>query len=242
MRNGPAISRQNFGTVLGSLCRKDQEALSAEAVCFCAYLVHVCIKFAVTTSACRFKVVGWLVKKYKTPREAEATYFGYPSSSHCAAQSTSGQSSAEPSGVSSVVHLFKQLPLETQLQTLSTLFSSYVSSKYSISVPDDYLEYSAMAMANLRHNACSNVLYNLAKGMGTPRADGSDSRFPVKRMPMGLIEYAASFFACDNLQSVSTRIAILCLHNVLATFADSMSIRLSFVATVNVLSFWPEVG
>ena len=45
-----------------------------------------------------------------------------------------------------------------------------------------------MAMANLRHNARSNVLYNLAKGMGTPRADGSDSRFPVKRMPMGLIE------------------------------------------------------
>jgi len=55
------------------------------------------------------------VKKYEPLREAEATYFGHPPSSHCAAQSTTGQSSAEPSGVSLVVHLFKQLPLENTL-------------------------------------------------------------------------------------------------------------------------------
>ena len=34
------------------------------------------------------------------------------------------------------------------------------------------------------------------------REDESDSRFPIKRMPMGLVEYAADFFVADNLQSV----------------------------------------
>ena len=65
-------------------------------------------------------------------------------------------------------------------------------------------------MANLRHNSCSNILYNLAKGLGTPRTDGSDSRFHVKRMPIGLIEYTAKLFSFYyNLQSVSTHIVNL---------------------------------
>ena len=63
--------------------------------------------------------------------------------------------------------------------------------------------YSANAMAYLRHNSHSNVLYNLTRGWGTLREDGIDSRFPVTRMPMGLTEYAASILASDNLQSVS---------------------------------------
>ena len=54
-------------------------------------------------------------------------------------------------------------------------------------MPDDYLIYNANAMAYLKHNAHSNVLYNLARGWGTMREDGSDSRFPVKRMPIGLV-------------------------------------------------------
>ena len=36
-----------------------------------------------------------------------------------------------------------------------------------------------------------NVLYNLAKGMGTLRDDKEDSRFPIKHMPISLVEYAA---------------------------------------------------
>ena len=51
-----------------------------------------------------------------------------------------------------------------------------------------------------------NVLYNLAKGLGTPRLDGSDSRFPAKRMPMGLVEYATNFFVADKMQQVYTTI------------------------------------
>ncbi len=48
----------------------------------------------------------------------------------------------------------------------------------------------------------SNVLYNLAKGVGTNRMDESESRFPVTWMPMGLVEYTTNFFVADDLNAV----------------------------------------
>jgi len=169
----------------------------------------------VLASTCHSKVVGSLMKQYKTPKEAETAYFGCQSSSQPVStkrvRTQSCSTQTELPDASNVEHLCKGLPLDSQLQLLSSLFSSFVSLKIGISVPNDYLEYSASAMANLRHNARSNVLYNLAKGWGTMRTDGSDSRFPIKRMPMGLIEYAASFFSHDHLQSVSRYFVTLCI-------------------------------
>ena len=69
-------------------------------------------------------------------------------------------------------------------------------------MPDDFLVLTAKAMDYLKCNNRSNVLYKLAKGIGTMREDETDSRFPTKRMPMCLVEYAANFYAADNLQSV----------------------------------------
>ena len=57
-------------------------------------------------------------------------------------------------------------------------------------------------MVQLSNGGRTDVLYNLAKGMGTLRPDKKDSRFPINRMPMGLVEYTAQFFAFDNLQQV----------------------------------------
>ena len=164
----------------------------------------MCVFCFIFASACRSKVVGWLMKQYKSLKEAEITYFGHHLSPHntatgnksAATQCSSTQT--DPPTASTIKHLFKQLPLDSQLQVLCDLFSTVMSTKLSNFVPDDYLVYSANAMAHLRHNSCSNVLYNLARGWGTLREDGSDSRFPVTRMPMGLTEYAASIFASDN--------------------------------------------
>jgi len=108
------------------------------------------------------------MKLYKTPKEAETAYFGcqlssQPVSTKCV-QMQSCFTQTELPDASNVEYLFKELPLDSQLKLLSRLFSSFVSSKFGISVPNDYLEYSASAMANPRHNACSNVLYNLAMG------------------------------------------------------------------------------
>jgi len=64
-------------------------------------------------------------------------------------------------------------------------------------------------MVHLKENNRSNVLYKLAMVIGTMREDGSDSRLPVRKMPMGLVEYIGNFFAADNLQSVSKEHVVL---------------------------------
>ena len=64
------------------------------------------------------------------------------------------------------------------------------------------LSYAANAMFQLRLGKHTNVLYNLAKGMGALQTYNSDSRFPIKHMPIRLIEYSASFFACNDSHKV----------------------------------------
>ena len=63
----------------------------------------------------------------------------------------------------------------------------------NIDVSEDFISYTSNAMSQLRHSQHTNVLYNLAKKIGTLREDNSDSRLSTKCMPMGLIEYTASF-------------------------------------------------
>lgn len=46
----------------------------------------------------------------------------------------------------------------------------------------------------MKHLESTNVLYELAKGLGTMHPDGSDSYFPTSRMPMGLLQYMVNFF------------------------------------------------
>ena len=68
-----------------------------------------------------------------------------------------------------------------------------------ITVPEDFLILAAKAMSQLKKNKRSNIIYNLAKGLGTPRLHGNDSMFPTKRMPMGLVEYVINFFALPKV-------------------------------------------
>lgn len=88
--------------------------------------------------------------------------------------------------------MFNQLLAESQLSTLSKLFSAYLS-QFSLTVPNDLLDNAASAMQRLSDGGRTNVLYNLAKGMGTPQPDQSDSHFLIKQTPLGLVEYIAQF-------------------------------------------------
>lgn len=143
------------------------------------YLILTLNKIA--ASACRFKVVGWLKKKFVTPLEAEEHYFTatLPKST-----STSTQT-------------------EMSLEVLSTLFSQYCRDKLNLNVENDFLVYAAPAMNRLKAAGRTNVLHDLAKGIGISRNDGSDSLFPVKRMPMGLLQFIATFFVSSDSRNVS---------------------------------------
>ena len=80
------------------------------------------------------------------------------------------------------------------LESLSRMFSELCKKSMGLIVPDDYILLSASAMQTLKEKNRSNVLYNLAKGIGISKKDTNESFFPVDRMPMGLLEYAAGFF------------------------------------------------
>ena len=101
-----------------------------------------------------------------------------------------------------VIQMFSRLLADTHLQVLSRLFSSHLLAASSRSVSEDFLGHAAAAIVHLHKGGRTNILYNLAKGIGTLRSDGSDAMFPIKQMPMGLVEYIAQFFATDNLQKV----------------------------------------
>ncbi len=58
-------------------------------------------------------------------------------------------------------------------------------------------------MVNLKSNQRHNVLYSLAKGFAIMRQDKSDTRFPMKKMPMGLLEYMAGFYEAQEMRKVS---------------------------------------
>ena len=89
------------------------------------------------------------------------------------------------------------------LQVLSHLFNHVLSHHYEAPLmPEDFLGLVASAVQHTCRCGRSNIIYNLTKALGTMRGDGSDSLLPARRMPMGLIEYTAAFFATSSLNKV----------------------------------------
>ena len=129
--------------------------------------------------------MGWLKQRFQCPADAERHYF-----------SSVDQSSTEQ-------QLCSRDRIEQQLSVMSRSFSNLCAVAYGVCVPEDFILLSAKAMMNLKECHRSNVLYSIAKGLGVLRSDGSDSRFPMKRMPMGLLEYMAGFFEAEEMRKVS---------------------------------------
>ena len=90
-----------------------------------------------------------------------------------------------------------------KLNALSQMFSAIVESNFHVrNIPVDFLRLAAEGMQNLHTAGRSNTIYLLTKALGTKRADESDTLLPLKRMPMGLIEYTAAFFTASSVQKV----------------------------------------
>ena len=96
-----------------------------------------------------------------------------------------------------------KLSHDDQLQLMSQWLTNHASEVYGLSIPSDFILLTLAAMKHLRDAGRLNVIYDLVKGFGTKRPDGSDSYFPTKRMPMGLLQYMAQFFVAKPGQNVS---------------------------------------
>ncbi len=191
-------------------------------------------------ASCRYKVVGWLKKKFAQPQNAEDFYFLLHSSvavqteeasvkvqtrsntANVRVQTTRMSTTAsvqtqteETVPVKVSVEVQTDEPAITNshaptvspdLLALSEMFCDYCKETLHLCIPADFLQLSASAMTRLQNHGRSNVLYNLAKGVGTERPDQSDSCFPVCRMPMGLIEYVTNFFSATDINSVGKHV------------------------------------
>lgn len=171
--------------------------------------------------ACRFKIIASLMKQFKTPRAAGEHYFHtspplvqpHPKATANVQVQTNlttpltavatTQTDPRPSNSADVIgSILSELNADSQIEVMSKLFSKYISTYFNLDVPEDFLSLAAKSMAQLKCSKRSNVLYNLAKGIGTPRADGSDSRLPTRRMPMGIVEHIANFFVAEKMRKV----------------------------------------
>ena len=145
-------------------------------------------------NACRFKVAGWLKKKYPSPLD-------YQSAKQFTSKSTSTQTDTLLCSVKET-----QTDMVSQyhvtLEKLSLDFS-HICEVNGLDVPKDFLLYASAAMSELAKQKRSNVLYNFAKGVGTKREGQDESRFPTRKMPMGLVEYITNFFVADDMNHVS---------------------------------------
>ena len=102
----------------------------------------------------------------------------------------------------SIVERIQTFPVSKQLELVGRLFQSLALQQHGLYVPSDYLTLSLQGMQHLKSCGRENVLYNLAQGLGTFRDDASDSRFPVQRMPMGLLQYMVDFYNADSYREV----------------------------------------
>ena len=91
-----------------------------------------------------------------------------------------------PTSADASAHYFTQplhpnpATLDEQLCGLSAAFSSVCHSLFSVDVPEEFLVLSARAMNQLHQVKQSNVLYNIAKGLGNNRPDGSVQYFHLQ--------------------------------------------------------------
>ena len=85
---------------------------------------------------------------------------------------------------------------------LSELFSLLVRQSSVPILLSNFLELVVKGMKRLHDGGRSNVIYLLAKALGTTRSNGSDSLLPVSRMSMGLLEYMVNFFTASSTNKV----------------------------------------
>ena len=93
------------------------------------------------------------------------------------------------------------LETEEHLKLVGEIFTAYCF-RWNLTVHEDFLELTVKAMSQLNINGRTNILYALAKGLGTLRSDGSDTLFPCKQLVTGLLEYSANFFAVSYADEV----------------------------------------
>ena len=109
----------------------------------------------------------------------------------------------EEHGIAVCQQVFASLKFDQQLSFLSEAFCDYLKQNTHVQdVSHDFLQLVVEGMEQLHVADRTNVIYLLAKALGTLRPDSSESLLPTRRMPMGMLEYIVNFFTASSVQQV----------------------------------------
>ena len=167
--------------------------------------------------ACRLRIQSKFAKNFRTPIQAERHYFGMDTAEEeeiadvkvSTATQTSERDTLPPitenpaSFISCTQEALEKYPRSLQIQLITSLCQKYAEKEYDITIPEDFLTLFLKASQHLKSCHRSNIVYGLAKALGTMRSDKSDSRLPAKRMPTRLLKYTIKFFNADNVLDVN---------------------------------------
>ena len=110
--------------------------------------------------------------------------------------------------IATAISLLKMVSDEELMRVISSLFQQFALTKYDVHIPVDFLQLSLIAIRHLNQCGRSNVVYGVAKAIGTMRPDRSDSRLPARRMPMGLLEYMVKFYNSNTYVKVGNVVGV----------------------------------
>ena len=160
-----------------------------------------------TGRACRLKATTTLARKFPSPTAAQEYYATQHKDDVQVTQSeispAQPQRSTAVSETTASQQGFASMDPVEQLNLLSDMFTLYLQQHTHIQIPpSDFICLAIQGMERLRKAGRKNVIYLMAKALGTARPDGSDSLLPTSRMPMGLVEHIVNFFTATSLQQV----------------------------------------
>ena len=119
---------------------------------------------------------------------------------------TSSEQTCYGDVVTKLLKLLSTMTGKFSSAVMQTLFWYYLFSQYGDVlkkfVPSDFVDLCCKGIHVLYQNEKDNILYYLAKGLGTSRADGTGPRLPIDRMPFGLLSYNIRYFALDYVNKV----------------------------------------
>ena len=167
--------------------------------------------------ACRSRATFTLAKLFDSPLDAQQYYLKDVHDRgvippkvkmHTISSSTQTSELNCENIVDMMISLMTALPEEEQYHVVNRVLQVLAARAYPCaSVPDDFIKLCLIAMERLKQMGRYNLVHGLVYGLGVMREDGSDSRLPTTKMPIGLLEYIISFYHSESINKVSINCA-----------------------------------
>ena len=119
-----------------------------------------------------------------------------------------------------IIEAISDLKLPEQFSLVDKIFNSMAEDQGTFQC-NDFVSKSLIAMRHLQRNNKCNIMYGLAKDLGTFRSNG-ESLLNVHKMPFGLLAYNIMFFSAEHVYQVWSTIK-LCSYSLIVKSYDILN-------------------